>query len=114
MASARYSGDSVQKVMTVSGTHDTPIDTPCRTLHSISVVMSTLRSKLISQKPVVDLQQRADRQADARIEPRHRHRRKEADRRAQPARADDLADGRLRVAGMLLQQRRQQHDQRRS
>ena len=53
MASARYSGDSVQKVMTVSGTHDTPIDMPCSMLHSISVVMSTLRSKLISQKPVV-------------------------------------------------------------
>ena len=53
MASARYSGASVQKVMTVSGTHDTPIDMPCSTLHSISVVMSTLRSKLIIQKPVV-------------------------------------------------------------
>ena len=52
MASARNCGGSVQNVITVSGTHDMPIDMPCSMLHSISVVMSTLRSKLISQKPV--------------------------------------------------------------
>ena len=84
MASARYSGDSVQKVMTVSGTHDTPIDTPCRMLHSISVVMSTLRSRLISQKPVATCRSAPMRQADTRIEARHRHRQQEADCRAEP------------------------------
>ena len=37
MASARNCGGSVQNVITVSGTHDTPIDMPCSMLHSISV-----------------------------------------------------------------------------
>ncbi len=58
------------------------------------------------------LQERAEGHADARIEARHRHGGKEADRRAEAARADDLADGGIGKAGMLLQQGRQQHDHR--
>ena len=51
-------------------------------LHRISVVMSTLRSKLIIHTPVAACSEGADRQADARIEARHRHRQQEADRRS--------------------------------
>ena len=69
----------------------------------------TLRSKVSIHRPGDGLQPEAERHADARIDPAHQARGHEADRHADAAAADHLADQRVGKADMLLQQRRQQH-----
>ncbi len=51
IASGSRRVSSVAKVEIVSGTQNTPIPTPCNIEFSASVVMLTLRSRLISHQP---------------------------------------------------------------